>query len=207
MLPDFPLDMPNETYPVLVADDEPTTVESIVAFLDDREVAVVRRDSDVFETLETADVAVLDPDLVSTISNRVVAEIRPPAGQCTAVVVSDTDPDDDAIHLTRCESLDKPLTRRALRKSLDRLRTHARYDELLAEYAAVAAKRGALDASHTREELNADSEYAAIDRRVEELLAELESIATEFDAADFDAAFATSDFAGESRRQRIEWPA
>ena len=85
------------------------------------------------------------------------------------------------------------------------LQTRAQYDDLLAEYATLAARRGELEATLTPTELSDSDEYAAVSSRVEAVFAELESVTHDFERRDFEAAFETPDFAGGARIERAGW--
>jgi hypothetical protein len=83
----------------------------------------------------------------------------------------------------------KPLSESALLDAVDRLVRRVEYDDRLAAYASLTAKRGALESAVSMPELLGDPEYDALCERCESLRQELDGLVTEFGTDDFEAAF------------------
>lgn len=136
-----------------------------------------------------ADLLVLDPDRGGEIG------LESDGG---AVIASLAGTDGaDAIRSTH---LGTNFDREALRETIDRLDRHARHDALLAEFARLAARRGALEAERDQGDLDSDREYCGFRRRLADVEAELDSFTRSFDGEDFRAAFETAGFAPECGR-------
>lgn len=198
--------MTEDRYTVLVVDDDEDVVDLFEGWLSDQYTVKTATDGEnALAELEGVDVALLDRRLPTCSGDHVAAEIERRDGDCMTAIISGVEPDTDIVHISCGEYLVKPVGKTELLDTVERLRQRARYDDQLAECANLAAKRGALEASNPRAELERDPEYVGLCRRIDELRAELDDLTRTFDAEDFQAAFETPDFRGGSRIQQVGW--
>ena len=121
-----------------------------------------------------------------------------------SITVLGTDPGGAPVVFRSCsESFSPSSDSSRLRRRVDRLLTRARYDDLLTEYAELAARRGAIEATTEPKALADDDEYDEVRDRSRRVRSELEELLSEFEVRDFDAAFATPDFSGNARIQPL----
>ncbi|MFC4541674.1 HalX domain-containing protein [Halosolutus amylolyticus] len=199
--------MPDDRYTVLVVDDGPGNVELFERWLSDEyRVGRATGGDDSLEELDDVDVALLDRDLPTVSGTPLALEIDRRAADCLTAIVSGIEPGADVLYVSCGECLVTPVEKEELLETVERLRHRARYDERLAECANLAARRGALEATHSRSELEDDEEFLELRRRITDLLGELDDMTAEFDAEDFQAAFETPDFTGRPRVRTVGWP-
>lgn len=198
--------MSGDGYTVLVVDDDEEVVGLFEEWLEDEYAVRTATDGEnALEELDGVDVALLDRRLPTISGDAIADEIADRHGDCMTAIVSGVEPDTDIVHVSCGEYLVKPVGRAELLDTVERLRQRARYDDRLAECADLAAKRGALEATHARSELEDDPEYRELRERLATIREELDSLSSGFDAADFRAAFERPDFAGGARIQQIAW--
>lgn len=143
-----------------------------------------------FEDVPAADLVVVGPERGAEFG------LEPDGG---AVVASLTGGDGPA-DVSRSTQLGPAFDRGTLREAVGRLDRHARHDALLAEFARLATRRGALEADRDEGALAEDDEYRGLRRRLGDIEAELDALTRSFDGEDFRAAFETAGFAPECGR-------
>lgn len=177
---------------ILVAGPDPDELARFQSWLDDEyRVETVTNGDDALALLETVDVAVIDRELQTASGSAVVAEIEPRTAASTTAIL-DTVEQQSTGRIDFADSLDRPVARTALRETVDRLVRRARYDDLVAECAALAIERAALETGSSSDpESDIDRERAALRRQFDDVFAELDELIGTFDGDDFQAAFAT----------------
>ncbi|MFC6765582.1 HalX domain-containing protein [Natrinema soli] len=188
--------MAGDTNTVLVADDDPTVVRKLRSWLADEYRVETTTDGD--ETLsifEDADAVLVGHDLRTDSGTVVAAEIGCRMTAQTMAVLCD---DQEVSPFPAVgAALEKPVENAALLETVDRLVRRARYEDLVAECATLAAERGALE---SRGDI-ANEEYETLQRRLDEVFAELDELVKTFDSDDFRAAFATCEFGSPAQPQ------
>lgn len=188
---------------VLVAAADPDAVEQYRSWLADEYRVVSTTDGDdALSRLEDVAAVVVGRRLRTTDGTVVARAIeRRGTAHAMAALHDRTGPECAS---TGGERLVRPVTESTLLETVDRLCRRARYDELTTECATLAARRGALEA-HTSgtATVDCDEEYARLQRRLEELFAEVDELVETFDRDDFQAAFGSCTVADSARSQRI----
>ncbi len=185
-----------ESPTVLIVDDEPAIRELFELWLSDRySVITAATGEPAIERATDADVALLDRTLPGMSGREVAERLDRRNRRLPVAFVSAVEPDASLAELPCREYLVKPVGRRELLETVDRLVTLSTYDERLAECAALASKKGALESAHSAGTLAADPEYQRVRSRFEELLAELDRLAGRFDSTDYRMIFASGAFA------------
>ncbi|MDS0477413.1 HalX domain-containing protein [Natrinema sp. 1APR25-10V2] len=194
--------MAGDTTVVLVAAPDHDVVGGIRSLLiDDYRVRTTTDGEEALARLDGADVVLVDRDLQAEAGTVVATEIDRRAGSHSIAVMCSADREFESRRIAG-DCLVKPVDETDLRGTVDRLARRARYEELMAECATLAARRGALEA-HTRDDPD-DEEYAAVQRRLGELFDELDELVAAFDGEDFRAAFTACDYATDSGAQRVQ---
>jgi len=154
---------------VLVVEDEPDVAETYERWLRaDHDVRVADDGATALETLdETVDVVLLDRMMPGMAGEEVLREIRDRGVACRVAMVTAVDPDFDVIEMGFDEYLTKPPDRDELLDTVERLVDRASLDDELQEYYALVARRSALEAAKTDEELADSEEYADLVDRIE----------------------------------------
>lgn len=197
----------SQEYTVLIVDDDEEVVELYEQWLSDvYDIRTAADGEDAMSALDDVDVALLDRRLPGLSGDDVAAEIARRDENCMTAMVTGVEPDVDILQISCGEYLVKPVDRDQLIETIERLRKRARYDDRLAECAALAAKRGAIEAAHHEAELQTNQEYKDLCAEINRLLDELDDMVQEFDGTDFLAAFSTPDFTGSARVQTVSWP-
>lgn len=173
---------------VLIAAPEPETVAQVRSWLvDDYRVETTTDGDDALARIGTVDAAVIDREL-RTETGTVVATAIERRDAHTTTILGRTRVDGDQVGI----GIPKSASKADLRETVDRLVRRARYDQLLTEYAAVAAERGAVECE-PGSALPSDraATDAAIENRLGELVETADELVTSFDGVDFRAVFAT----------------
>ncbi|WP_254523604.1 HalX domain-containing protein [Natrinema caseinilyticum] len=196
--------MSGDTNAVLVADSDPEVVARFRSWLaDDFRVETTTDGDDALAILEDVDATLVARDLQTASGTAVASEIERNAAH-TMAVLRYTEPGTERYRFTG-DSLVKPVSKTALFETVDHLLRRARYDNLVAECASLAVECGAFEArTDPGCELEADDEYADIQRRLADLFTELDELVRTFDRDDFRAAFTTCGFGGNTPSQQAE---
>lgn len=195
--------MTGDTNSVLVADGDPGVVAQFRSWLaDDYRVEATTDGDDALAVLEDVDAALVDRNLRTASGTVVATEIeRREDAQTVAILCSGAEKFES--RSTGGETLVKPVAEREAFETVDRLLRRNRYDELMDECAALAAKRGALEArSSSNEPLESAEDWTPLQRRLDEVFTELDDLVGTFDGDDFRAAFARCKFGNRSRPQQ-----
>jgi len=161
----------DETDPpvVLVVEDEPDVAETYERWLRaDHDVRVADDGATALEILDEAvDVVLLDRMMPGISGKEVLRKIRERGVDCRVAMVTAVDPDFDVIEMGFDEYLTKPPERDELLETVDRLVDRASLDDEMQEYYALVARRSALEAAKTDEELADSEEYDDLVDRIE----------------------------------------
>lgn len=155
---------------VLVADaDRAVTDEVAGALRGSYDVRTAHTDEEALAKLDGGvSVVLLDPTLAAT--DRVLGEVAADAGRRIAALADDRRPVDDRFD----ERVDKPVSRSALRETVDRLCHGVAYRDALDRYFDLARTLAALDEDDPRRERLAE--------RLESIESELDETATPLDS-------------------------
>jgi DNA-binding response OmpR family regulator len=158
-----------DTPVVLIAEDEPSVAEGYELWLGDR--YEIRLAADGRETLDavddTVDVVLLDRMMPELSGKQVLSEIRERGVDCRVAMVTAVEPDFDVIEMGFDAYLTKPPDRQDLIDTIERLLDRATLDEAFREYHSLMARKGALGAQKTEEELEGSAEYRELLERIE----------------------------------------
>lgn len=154
---------------VLVVEDEPDVAETYRHWLESSyDVRLAADGQEALERLDDAtDVVLLDRMMPEMSGGEVLAEIRGRGVDCPVAMVTAVDPDFDVIEMGFDEYVTKPPDRDELTATIERLLDRATLDDALQEYYSLTARRSALQAEKTADELAASDEYAELLERVE----------------------------------------
>lgn len=185
----------DEAAPVVaIVEDEPAVAESYELWLRDR--YEIRRASDGLEALEviddTVDVVLLDRMMPELSGREVLQELRSREVDCRVAMLTAVEPDFDVVEMGFDAYVTKPPERTELIETIERLLERATVDEELQAYHSLAARRGALEAEKTPEELEASEEYGDLLERIDDQAAAVdEGLGDMGDSIDFVSAVRT----------------
>jgi two-component system response regulator AdeR len=169
------------TATVLVVDDEPTSTDVYARVLEKQHT--VRKAYSGEEALEkideSVDVVLLDRRMPEMSGDEVLAAMQRRKLDCRVAMVTAVDPDFDIVGMGFDDYVVKPLDRDDLLAIVDRLLTLDSYDEKSRELSSLQVKRNVLTMEKSDAELADSDEYDTLERRIEELTAELEDMETE----------------------------
>ncbi|MEA5388571.1 response regulator [Haloarculaceae archaeon H-GB11] len=176
-----------ESATVLVVDDESDVADSYAEQLGEFHTALTAYSGE--EALEKlgpeVDVVLLDRRMPDISGDEVLAYIRERDLGAWVAMVTAVDPDFDIIEMPFDDYVVKPVSRRELLDTVDRLLTCTKYQERLREYYSLTVKYISLKQTKTSVELQASEEFADLERRCEELRDQLEATSTELDDRNF----------------------
>ena len=162
--------MPESTRPsVLIVEDNPDVAETYERWLQSQyDVRVAESGQAALERLDgTIDVVLLDRMMPGMSGAEVLDEIRDQGIDCRIAMVTAVDPDFDIIEMGFDEYVTKPPDRDQLHTTIERLVDRATLGEDLQEYYSLVARRSALQAEKSIDELEASDEYADLVGRIE----------------------------------------
>jgi DNA-binding response OmpR family regulator len=172
---------------VLVVEDEAPLVEIYARWLEGEyrvrtaqsgEVALERLDGSV-------DVVLLDRLMPGMSGDEVLETIGERGLNPRVAMVTAVEPDFDIVRMGFDDYLTKPIDRKELLATVERLLARASFADLEREYYALIEKQAALQSAKSTEELERNEEYAELRARVEALSEELDSVMPELDDGDF----------------------
>jgi len=171
---------------VLVVEDEESLVEIYVQWLEG--AYDTRRATSGEEALERLDdsvsVVLLDRLMPGMSGDEVLEQIRERTDAHTAMVTS-VEPDFDILQMGFDDYLTKPVRRRELLDTVDRLVARASYVEMERELFSLIEKRAALQATKTETELERSDEFARLEERIGSLRDALDRTLPEIDDGEF----------------------
>lgn len=158
----------DRTTNVLVVDDEAALLESYAAMLSTRyEVATAASGAAALETLdEETDVVLLDRRMPERSGAEILSEIRS-RQECQVVFCSAVVPGTDIVPLDVDGYLQKPVGPDELFEAIETQAELATESEAVREYAALEAKRKALETAKMATTLEDDEQYQQLLDRIE----------------------------------------
>lgn len=168
---------------VLVVEDETDLADLYAEYLENTyEVTVAYGGEEATELLsDRFDVVLLDRRMPVVSGNEVLACIEEQGVDCRVAMVTAVNPDFGIIDLRIDDYLVKPVTKSDVCDTVDRLLTLETYNERLQELTSKKLKRNVLQVEKPAVELEDSGEFATLNREIERLESELETIADELD--------------------------
>jgi len=170
---------------VLIAEDEQSVAEGYDLWLRDRYETRLAADGQ--ETLDmvddTVDIVLLDRMMPERSGEQVLREIRERTLDCQVVMVTAVEPDFDVVEMGFDAYITKPPEREMLLDTIEQLLSRATADEEFREYHSLMARKGALEAEKTEEELAESEQYQALLDRIERQREEVDDDLGEMDEA------------------------
>lgn len=136
---------------------------------------------------EDIDVVLLDRRMPDVGGDDVLAEIRERDVSTRVIMITAVDPDFDIIDMPFDDYLCKPVEKADLVAAIDQQLAARRYDDRLAEYLEVTSKLALLKEEKTAQSLEANDDVESLERRADELQAEMDDALADFE--DIDTAF------------------
>ncbi|WP_158059684.1 response regulator transcription factor [Halorussus halophilus] len=177
---------------VLIVDDEQPITDAYAQWLEnDYEVRTAYSGSEALDELDdTVDVVLLDRRMPDLSGEDVLTEIHEQDLGCRVALVSAVEPDFDILELGFDAYLEKPVSEAdELRETVETLLRRTTYDSQMQQFLSLATKKAALEAKKSREDLEANEEYAKLQSQLAELREHLSSTATGLDDEDLRAEF------------------
>lgn len=177
---------------VLIVDDEQPITDAYAQWLEnDYEVRTAYSGSEALDELDEAvDVVLLDRRMPDLSGEDVLTEIHEQDLGCRVALVSAVEPDFDILELGFDAYLEKPVSEAdELRETVETLLRRTTYDSQMQQFLSLATKKAALEAKKSREDLEANEEYAKLQSKLAELREHLSSTATGLDDDDLRAEF------------------
>jgi DNA-binding response OmpR family regulator len=175
----------------MVVDDETDVADAYAAQLQSEyEVITAYSGEDALDKLTPeVEVVLLDRRMPNLSGDDVLDRIRDRDVNCRVAMVTAVDPDFDIIEMPFDDYIIKPVSRDDLHETTKRLLTCSSYEEKLQEYYALTSKYATLRANKTTPELEDSEEFKELERRREEMKADLKETVSDFEDEDFAAAF------------------
>lgn len=168
---------------ILLVDDDPQVREVYAEFLadtyqvqtaSDGEPALERMNDDI-------DLVLLDRRMPGLSGDDVLAEIRARGHDCPVIMVTAVYPTFDIITMSFNDYLIKPISRDALRETVERALALSERDIQIQEYFALVAKKRALESEKEPAELDASEEYAELTDQIDRLRGRVSPPINEFE--------------------------
>jgi len=161
---------------VLIVDDEREVVDAYALRLRQRygDVRTAYGGKEALAAMDDAiDVVLLDRRMPYS-GDEVLREIRDRGYDCRVIMVTAVDPGFGIVDMPFDDYLCKPIDREDLFAAIDQQLEAASFDDPLTEFFSLTAKLAVLEAERSPEQLAESGEYVRMQRRAEELRAELE---------------------------------
>jgi DNA-binding response OmpR family regulator len=167
---------------VLVVDDEREVADAYALRLRSRyDVQTAYGGEEALELVdENVDVVLLDRRMPFS-GDKVLERIREREYDCRVIMVTAVDPGFGIVDMPFDDYLCKPIEKADLFSAIEQQLEAASYDDPLTEFFSLVAKMAVLEDERTPEQLDASSEYVRMQRRADELRAELDVPSEKFD--------------------------
>ncbi|GAB6878466.1 response regulator [Halorubrum gandharaense] len=181
---------------VLVVEDEPDLADLYAAWLgDEYRVRTAYGGHEALEQLdEDVDAILLDRRMPGLSGDEVLVAVRDRGIDCRVAMVTAVEPDYDILEMGFDDYLVKPVTKEALRDTVEGLLRRGQYDAGVQELFSLTSKKAILEAEKSPSELADNEEYQELTDRIEQLRAELDQSISEIsDHDDFERMFQSFD--------------
>ncbi|MFA1611052.1 response regulator transcription factor [Halobellus rubicundus] len=177
---------------VLVVEDEPDLADLYATWLrDEYRVRVAYGGREALEQLDDeVDIALLDRRMPDLSGDEALEAIRERGVDCRVAMVTAVEPDFDILEMGFDDYLVKPVSREALKETVENLLLRNTYDEGIQELFSLASKKALLESEKDPVSLENNEEYQELSERVAELRSQLDETLTQFgDEDDFTAVY------------------
>lgn len=174
---------------VLVIDDDRSLADLYTEWLERRyDVRTAYGGEQALQELdESVDLVLLDRRMPGASGDEVLETIRENDHDCLVVMVTAVKPDFDIVELGFDGYVTKPIDREELYGVVEQTLARATYEHQLREYYALTERKSAIEAAHDGD-LEGHDEYAAIERRLEEVHDQIDDLLSGFEDVGFAAA-------------------
>jgi len=168
---------------VLVVEDERDLADLYATWLrDEYRVRVAYGGREAIEKLDNeVDIALLDRRMPDLSGDETLRAIREEGVDCRVAMVTAVEPDFDIVEMGFDDYLVKPVSRDALKGTVENLLLRNTYDEGIQELFALASKKALLESEKDPATLDANEEYQELSERVAELRSDLDETLASFD--------------------------
>jgi DNA-binding response OmpR family regulator len=168
---------------VLIAEDEASVAEGYDLWLRDRyETRLAADGQEALEMVDdTVDVVMLDRMMPKRSGEQVLREIRDRGLDCQVVMVTAVEPDFDVVEMGFDAYITKPPEREELIDTIEQLISRSTADEEFREYHSLMARKGAIEAEKTEEELAESEQYQALLDQIDDQREEVDDDLGEMD--------------------------
>jgi DNA-binding response OmpR family regulator len=184
-------DPPDSRPTILVVDDERDLADLYEVWLSDeyRVRTAYSGEGGLDACDDAVDVVLLDRRMPDLSGDEVLQRLRDRGNDCQVVMVTAVDPDFEILEMGFDDYVTKPVDRAKLHAVVERMLTRREYDAQLQSYYRLVEQRAALVAEKSPAELDSSPEFADLEARIAELEAETDLAVSDFEGADFEAAF------------------
>ncbi|MWV64412.1 response regulator [Halorubrum sp. JWXQ-INN 858] len=168
---------------VLVVEDEPDLADLYAAWLGDQyRVRTAYGGHEALEQLDDEiDAILLDRRMPGLSGDEVLVEVRDRGMDCRVAMVTAVEPDFDILEMGFDDYLVKPVTKEALRGTVEGLLRRGQYDTGVQELFALTSKKAILETEKSASELSDNDEYRELSERIAVLRDDLDRSLSEVD--------------------------
>ncbi|MFB6304454.1 MAG: HalX domain-containing protein [Haloferacaceae archaeon] len=168
--------MSDEKPLVLVVEDEPDLADLYATWLeDDYRVRTAYGGREALEAIDPeVSVILLDRRMPDLPGDEVLSTVRERGIDCRVAMVTAVEPDFDIVAMGFDDYLVKPVSKDALRETVENLLLRDEYAEGIQELFSLASKKALLESEKGPADLEESEEYQELDQRLSELRAELD---------------------------------
>ncbi|MFB6157640.1 MAG: HalX domain-containing protein [Haloferacaceae archaeon] len=168
----------SETQPlVLVVEDEPDLADLYATWLDgDYRVRTAYGGREALDALDAeVSVILLDRRMPDLPGDEVLSTVRERGIDCRVAMVTAVEPDFDIVAMGFDDYLVKPVSKDALRETVENLLLRDEYADGIQELFSLASKKALLESEKGPTDLEESDEYRELDERLSELRDDLDS--------------------------------
>ncbi|WP_280536293.1 HalX domain-containing protein [Halopenitus sp. POP-27] len=177
---------------VLVVEDEPDLADLYAAWLgDEYRIRTAYGGREALDALdEDIDVILLDRRMPGLSGDEVLETVRDRGIDCRVAMVTAVEPDFDIVAMGFDDYLVKPVTKDALRETVDELYERSQYDAGVQEFFSLASKKALLESEKSQAALEESTEYQQLATDLDALKENLDDAVTSLDShTDFETLF------------------
>ncbi len=176
---------------VLIVDDEVPLTEAYSSYLEDEyDIRVAHDGEEALERLDgDVDVVLLDRRMPNLSGDEVLEHLTSQGHSSQVAMVTAVTPDFDIIEMGFDDYVEKPVSERELKETVEGLLHRGEYGEKLQDLYAAAKKHAALQAEKSPAEIEANEEFDQLEERLYMLREEVDDAVSELeDREEFEVA-------------------
>lgn len=182
----WPIVVKSSQADVLIVDENQKLADLYAGWLADTySVRVAYNESQAVQCFdESVKVVLLEHCPPASASDELIKKVNDSEHNCQVVLLTEVDPDDEAIGTTFDNYLPKPINYVDLKQTVDQLLDRVDYNKQIGKYARLTTRKATLKAEKSPPRLRDDVRFQQLESRIERLESTVDDLVRNFDRDD-----------------------